>query len=126
MIRSALIGLLVLSTFLLGLSGQEAAPTFSGHFEVAPFAEFAAAVEAQTGTTFYYRASWVRDLRVSLSGRDLSLLAVLDSILGPAGLNYYLDDWNHLFLSDSATLIAGLPEYEGVKETTRSEEEDPI
>ncbi len=126
MIRSALIGLLVLSSFLQGLSGQEAGPTFSGHFEEASFAEFAAAVEAQTGTTFYYRVSWVLDLHVSLSGRDLSLLAVLDSILGPAGLNYYLDDWNHLFLSDSATLIAGLPEYEGVKETTRSEEEDPM
>ena len=54
----------------------------------------------------------------------ISLLAVLDSILRPAGLNYYLDDWNHLFLSDSTMLIAGLPEYEGVKETTTSDEED--
>ena len=124
MIRSALISLLVLVSFLQGLSGQEGVITFSGHFEEASFAEFAASVEAQIGTTFYYRASWVRDLRVSLSGRDLSLLAVLDSILEPTELNYYLDDWNHLFLSDSTMLIAGLPEYEGVKETTTSDEED--
>ncbi|RLD65967.1 MAG: hypothetical protein DRI98_14095, partial [Bacteroidetes bacterium] len=104
--------------FLQEMSGQEAALTISGHFEETPFVEFAAAVEEQTGTTLYYRASWVRDLRVSLSGRDLSLATVLDSILGPAGLHYYLDDWNHLFLTDSVTLLAGLPDYEGINETT--------
>ena len=118
MTRSVLISLLILLAFLQEMSGQEAALTISGHFEETPFVEFAAAVEEQTGTTLYYRASWVRDLRVSLSGRDLSLATVLDSILGPAGLHYYLDDWNHLFLTDSVTLLAGLPDYEGINETT--------
>ena len=116
--RSALISLLVLLTSLQGLSGQEAALTFSGHFEETPFVEFAAEVEAQTGTTFYYRACWVRDIYVTLSGRDVSLLSVMDSILRPAELNYYLDEWNHLFLTDSTILIDELSEYEGVKETT--------
>ena len=124
--RSTFMTLLILLAFLQGLSGQEAALTFSGQFEETPFVEFAEAIEAQTGTTFYYRASWVRDLHVTLSGRDLSLLSVLDSILGSAGLNYYLDDWNHLFLTNSAMLIDGLPEYEGAKETTFPEEGDKL
>ena len=124
--KSTLIGLLFLLTFLQEMAGQEATPIFSGHFDETPFVEFAAAVEAQTGTIFYYRASWISDLRVSLSGRNLSLATVLDSILGEAGLHYYLDDWNHLFLTDSVTLLAGLPDYEGIIETISPEEEDEM
>lgn len=115
--RSACMTMLFLLAFLQEMSAQEVVLNFSGHFEDTPFMEFAATIEAQTGTIFYYRASWVRDIHVTLSGRDLDLLSVLDSILGPTGLNYYQDDWNHLFLSDSTILIIGLPDYEGVKET---------
>jgi len=124
--RKALISLLVLLCSLHKLSGQTEELTFSGHFEKTPFVEFAAAMEAQTGTIFYYRASWVKDLSVSLSGQELSLLTVLDSILGLAGLHYYLDEWNHLFLTDNITLIDGLPQYEGVKEMTLPGEQEQL
>ena len=126
MTRSVLISLLILLAFLQEMSGQEATINFSGHFEETPFVEFARVVEAQTGTTFYYRASWVSDIYVSLSGRDVSLLSLMDSILRPTGLNYYLDEWNHLFLTDSVTLLVGLPDYEGVKETKIPEEGEQV
>ena len=122
--RSVSISLLMLLAFLQEMSGQEATITFNGRFEKTPFVEFAAAVEAQTGTKFYYRATWVDDLRVSLSGQNLSLLSVLDSIFVGTTLTYYLDEWNHLFLTDSATLLAGLPEYEGLISKPLPEDED--
>ncbi len=112
--------------FLQEISAQEKAKTFSGHFEETPFVEFAAAVEAQTGISFYYRASWVQDLRVSLSGQDLSLMYVLDSILGRAGMTFYLDEWNHLFLADGVRLIARIPEYEGINSLSLPVEEDEM
>jgi len=114
--------LIVLLAFSPGLKGQNTAIPFSGHFEETPFVEFAKEVEAQTGISFYFRASWVKDLNVNISGQKLYLLPVLDSILGPIGLDYYLDDWSHLFLTDGTILINRLPDYFGTNETTSKEE----
>ena len=116
MTRMRFIYLVLLLGLLQGVAGQgvvtkEQQLTFSGHFEEAGFKEFAEAVEEQTGVSFFYRESWVRDIRVSLSGSGLSLISVLDSVLKPAGLNYFLDEWMHLFLTDGQTLISRLPEY---------------
>lgn len=93
------------------LASQENTIKFSCHLEEVPFSEFATAVKARTGIIFYYRASWVKDLRVTLSGTGIPLLSTLDSILQPLGLYYFLDEWNHLFLTDSTRLLSGLPEY---------------
>ena len=93
------------------LPGQDAPLVFSGEFENASFADFAAVLEEQTGVSIYYRESWVRDIRVSLSGSGLPLLPTLDAILGPRGIRFFLDDWDHLFLTDSISLLEVLPAY---------------
>lgn len=126
MSRYAFIYFLVFLACQHEISAQEKVITFSGHFEETPFVEFAAAVETQTGIIFYYRASWVQDLPVNLSGQDLSLIHVLDSIFEGTALTYYLDEWNHLFLTDSATLLARLPDYEGVISKPLAEEEEEM
>jgi len=118
------ISLIILLAFFPGIDGQNTAITFSGHFEETPFVEFASAVEAQTGINFYYRASWIQDIQVSVSGEDLSLVNVLDSLLGQHGLNYFMDEWNHLFLTDGKQLMDALPEFKGLKATAQSVEED--
>jgi hypothetical protein len=111
--RLHLFYLLIVLVLSRGVSGQEQTLTFSGHFEDAGFKEFAEAVERQTGITFFYREVWVHDIRISLSGSGIPVQAFLDSILQPAGLTYFLDEWDHLFLTDGTTLIASLPEYKG-------------
>jgi hypothetical protein len=95
--------------------GQDPAPVISGHFEDIGFSEFASSVEEQTGIRFYYRDAWVEEIRVNLSGTGLLLLPVLDSILRPAGLNFFLDEWSHLFLTNGPSLLADLPVYAGSK-----------
>jgi len=93
------------------LESQENTLFFNGNLEEATFSEFAETIKMQTGVTFYYRNSWVQDIRVTLSGSGLSLISKLDSILEPVGLYYFLDEWNHLFLTDTSRLLTGLPEY---------------
>jgi len=100
---------------LLGLPykllSQDTPLVFSGDFENSSFSEFAAALEEQTGVTFYFRESWVQDIRISISGSDIPLLTTLEDILGPVKIYFYLDQWNHLFLTDSISLLNTLPEY---------------
>ena len=125
MIRTRLAILLCLLALMQNVRAQETGPGFSGHFADTPFTEFAEAVEAQTGIRFFYLETWVRDLRVNVSGSRIPLLPTLDSMLEPSGLKYYLDPWMHLFLSDSTALIAQLPGYaswEGEKDGEDSEE----
>ena len=114
--------LLVLLISLPRISAQNSDPTFRGPEEETSFMEFAKEVETQTGISFYYRAVWVEDLNVSTSGKELFLLPFLDSLLGPLGLDYFLDEWNHLFLTDGTSLINRLPDYFGANETISTEE----
>jgi hypothetical protein len=127
--RIVIITLVCLYGIFQNLAGQEAPVVFSGDFNGVPFAEFTGSLENQTGITFYYRDIWVRDIRVTLSGSGLPLFHTLDSILHPLGLYYFLDEWDHLFLTDSTALLSGLPEYniQSVREdsvaTEQAEEE---
>lgn len=118
--RTSLICIITLLSLFQMVNGQENQLRISGHFEELGFAEFAEAIKAQTGVTFYYRESWVQDISVTLSGSALSLLTLLDSILLPEGLYYFLDEWNHLFLSDTGSLICGLPEYASASDLQNS------
>jgi hypothetical protein len=95
-----------------GVSGQAEKATFSGHFINSPFSEFAEAVESQTDVRFYYLPEWVGDIRVTVSGSGLPLLTVLDSILTKQGVYYFMDEWNHLFITGTDTLLDRLPLYE--------------
>jgi len=113
--------LVFLLSFLQGLYGQEQRLSFSGHLQEASFKDFTELVEEQTGIRFFYKESWVSNIRVSLAASDLPLEPVLDSLLLPAGLNYFIDEWMHLFLTDSSALIASLPEY---KDRSKAVEEE--
>ena len=122
--RSTFISVACILVFLQSTAGQDKPPTFSGHFEGVPFSGFVEEVEARTGIRFFYLESWVGDLRVTLSGDNLPLLPVLDSLLRPKGLHCFLDPWNHLFLTDSIPLLRRLPDYV-YKTEDRGKEEAP-
>lgn len=130
--RALLIFLFGLAGILQCLKAQEVnsqnvhakqeAITFSADMEDVGFAEFAARVGQQTGLTFYYKESWVKHIRVSLSGRDLPLIPILDSLLRPGDLHFFLDEWDHLFITDSIVLLSSLPEYR----SSLSEDDLPV
>lgn len=93
------------------LASQESDLIFDGPFNEAGFSEFAASVEKQTGVNFFFRESWVKEVRVTLPGSRFPLVHTLDSILQPFGFQVFLDKWSHLFLTDTTTLLESLPDY---------------
>lgn len=99
------------------LEAQEHALPISGNYQELSFDDFAVLVQDQCGINLYYRESWVEELKVSVMGSGLPLLPILDSILHPMGLNYFLDEWNHLFLTDTAILLANLPAYHSIRDS---------
>jgi len=115
--RIVVISLVCLSAVFQRIAAQEVPIIFSGDFKEVTFSEFAESLENQTGITFYYRDSWVREIRVTISGSALSLFSALDSILRPSGLFYFLDEWDHLFITDSNRLLSALPEYNRASKT---------
>jgi len=104
----------LISFFLLllaPLNGQEPDLTFTGEFRDIPFTRFVDEVERQTGTRFFFRESWVRGLRVTLSGESHTLRESLDRILGYTGLSYYMDEGGQVYLTDRPRLVTSLPDY---------------
>jgi len=100
------------------LEGQNKPITFNGDFKNMPFIEFAKEIGSQTGVSFYYLEEWVREIRVTVSGSGISLQHTLNRLLLPIGLSYYIDEWDHVFLTDQIPLISGLPDYSGVTDQT--------
>ncbi|MEZ5071568.1 MAG: hypothetical protein R2751_11515 [Bacteroidales bacterium] len=109
----------------LQLSGQGRADVMlKGRFESTPFAEFAEAVEAQTGVRIHYRPHWVADVEVNAAGDSLSLRTVLQSALGPAGLYFHLEPGGVAYLSPQGPYVSALPDYGG-RPVRASQESDP-
>ena len=113
--------LLCISLFMLvvtpfTLKGQGEDILFSGNYQDVPFGEFVNDMEQKTGVTFYYLDKWVRGVRVTATGEDISLRKTLDRTLLPAGLYYYLEDRSAVYLSDQQPLVKKLPDYSGTRE----------
>ncbi len=85
---------------------------FSGDFRDVPFSEFVSSVEQQTGCSFYYLDSWIRGIRVTASGNNLSLEQVLDRTLLPAGIYHYQDEFGNIYLTADHPLVPLLPQPE--------------
>jgi len=108
--------LLVLGLLPLSLYGQVKDVEFTADFQDVPFEEFVRNVEQQKGLTFYYLESWVRGLKVTASGEELSLRTTLDLTLLPAGIYYHMEETGEIYLSMQQPLLGELPDYSGRKE----------
>jgi hypothetical protein len=108
---------LIAAAFLVlvpaSLAGQEGELTFSGNFQDVPFDEFVTAVEEQTGVTFYYLEPWVRGIRITVSGEDISLQRTLEQTLLPAGLYHHIEGNRQIYLTQQQPVINRLPDYSG-------------
>jgi len=115
--RLSKICMLVLGLLPLSLYGQDKDVEFTGDFQDVPFQEFVRNVEQQKGLTFYYLESWVRKLRVTASGKELSLRNTLDLTLLPAGIYYHMEETGEIYLSMQQPLFGELPDYSGRRES---------
>jgi hypothetical protein len=100
-------------SFLTPLSGQVTDLVISGNFRDTPFVEFVEELESRTEVRFYYRESWVRGIRVTLSGDQLFLREAMEKSLGYTGLSYYIDRDLRVFITNQSPVISRLPDYSG-------------
>jgi len=102
----------LLFVMLLSLArGQEPDVRFSGTFSASTFTQFAKVLEQTTDARFYYRESWVRGIRITVSGEDLSLDRILSDVLHPAGIFFHMDDEHRIYLNPDHPYISALPGY---------------
>ena len=120
----SLAGLLLLWV-TASLAAQDREVRISGEFRDVPFMEFVGSVESQSEVYFYFREDWVRGIRVSAQGRDMSLEEILDRVLLPAGLSWYMDTGGAVYLSDKGTYRKELPDFSGKKAVAVREGRDP-
>ncbi len=113
MIRILLSSLLLIFCLVPYVRGQENDVILSGDFNDIPFTDFVEQVEKQTGATFYFLEDWVKGIRVTISGMEISLRHTLDKTLLPTGLTYYLDPHLRIYITNQAPLVTRLPDYSG-------------
>jgi len=111
MLRLLYISLIFCCITASNLAGQDSDLQFSGTFQDLPFMEFVEEVEEQTGVSFYFLETWIKGIRVSAAGEEISLRRTLDLTVLPAGLNYVIVDGKQVYLSDKAPLVYSLPDY---------------
>jgi hypothetical protein len=117
--RGIYIGICFCLTWVCEAYSQHANLRFSGRFNDVPFPEFVSMVEQQTGCTFYYYENWVGRIKVTLSGQDLSLQEVLDRLLLPAAIHWYMDEFGNIYLTPDQPVIPVIPasEYSRVRDS---------
>ncbi len=105
--------LLLLVLVPVSLKGQDPDIVFKGTYQDIPFAEFVEDVEQQTGVRFYFLENWIRGVRVTASGEEISLRRTLDKTLLPAGLYYHIEGTKEVYLSNQKAFVSRLPDYSG-------------
>ncbi|MDF1574920.1 MAG: TonB-dependent receptor [Bacteroidales bacterium] len=107
------LSLLIMAMIPFSLRGQNSDILFRGDFQDVPFGEFVNDVEQQTGVRFYFLENWIRGVRVTASGEEISLRRTLDRTLLPAGLYYHVEGEKQIYLSNQQVFVHRLPEYSG-------------
>ncbi|MEN8201088.1 MAG: TonB-dependent receptor [Bacteroidota bacterium] len=127
MTRLFFISLFLCLSTMADLAGQDSDLQISGDFIDVPFLEFVEKVEEQTGVSFYFLKKWIKGIRVTAPGEEISLRRTLDRTLLPAGLNYVIANGNQVYLTDQAPFVASLPDYsEPAKEDPLSSDPDEL
>lgn len=107
------ITLSILTLITCSLNGQGSDIVIKGEFKDVPFEEFVTQVESQTGIEFYFLDNWIKGIRVTASGEEISLRKTLDKTLLPAGIYYHMEGDREVYLTDKQALISSLPDYSG-------------
>ncbi len=88
------------------------------------FSEFAKEAEAQTGYYFYYDASQLDSLKITLQANDQTLLAVLMQVFKDTEFKFAVDDARQrVFVTSDQAIITQLPD--GLFDLNSSKEADP-
>jgi len=102
---------LVLVLVVIQTTAQDNDVIFTARFQDVPFSEFAATLEQQAGVRFYYLNHWIQDMKISVSGDQVSLQNTLQEAFIPSGLLFYISEDRQVFITGEQSLVTTLPEF---------------
>jgi len=82
----------------------------SGAYNNIPFNDFIREIEMKTTLRFYYLQDWIKDVRITFSGTDVSLVQILNDQLKKAGLQFFIESCN-VYIYPGELIITELPSY---------------
>ncbi|MFN8348977.1 MAG: carboxypeptidase-like regulatory domain-containing protein, partial [Spirosomataceae bacterium] len=91
-------------------------------FNDSSFEQFVKEAEAQTGCFFYYDASLLDSLKITLEVKDQALLGVLVQVFKDTEFKFAIDDNGRVFVTSDQALITQLPD--NLFDLTNKEEAD--
>jgi hypothetical protein len=98
-------------SFSLLISAQESnIRVVSGNFINTPLEDFVKVIEANTVLKFYYLPGWIKDVRITFSGKNISLDKILDDQLNTAGLQLF-SEGNRIYLYPGDKIVTELPSF---------------
>ncbi len=103
-----------LNLFLAAAGQQTDNMIVSGDFNNIPFNDFVREIEMKTPLRFYYLQDWIKDVRITFSGTDVSIVQILNTKLKDAGLQYFIEA-NSIYIYPGEQIITELPSYEKSK-----------
>lgn len=106
--------ILALSIYCFSINpviSQETSLEITGLYKDLPFEEFVSQVESTHPVKFYFMPEWVKDITVSNHDSEANLSAILQSILSPYNLNFYIDPNNNIILYKGSEVVLKLPDF---------------
>ena len=97
--------------FSIAASAQQSDITVvSGNFTNIPFEDFAKEIEIKYSLKFYYLQDWIKDVRITFSGTNVSIEQVLKDQLRIAGLQYFIDG-KSIYIYRGDQIVTELPSF---------------
>ncbi|MFC2116583.1 TonB-dependent receptor domain-containing protein, partial [Bacteroidota bacterium] len=110
--------ILFLALVFIPHNAQESDVIFSCNLQDASFPEFVRTVEQKTGASFFFLEKWIKGLKISISGEEISLRKTLSSVLPQAGLHFYIREDLQVFITPEQYFITTLPDYSAESAST--------
>ena len=109
--KKIVITFLSLSFFITVSAQQPDITVVSCNFSNTPFEDFTKEIETKTSLRFYYLHDWIKDTRITFSGRNVSIGQILNDQLKTAGLQYFIED-RRIYVYPGDQIVTELPSYD--------------
>lgn len=102
---------MTLSIFIAATAQKSVSAVVTGNFINTPFENFVQETEARTPLRFYYRIDWIKDIRITFSGTDVSLDQILEEQLKAAGLQHFIEGTS-IYIYPGDQIVTELPSFD--------------
>jgi hypothetical protein len=101
---------LSLRVFFAASGQQPDSIVISGVYNNIPFNDLVREIEMKTSVRFYYLPDWIKDVKITFSGTNVSLEKILNDQINKTGLQLFVED-NNIYIYPGERITTELPLY---------------